>query len=176
MDVSIKFSSEEVEKTVQDLFDLGYKGIKATITFPGVIPNSDDYAGYWGVPVRSIVMKVPTTNDLEETVMKLIRLGNFEIEIEEGDKENYFVGVMEKDNLVKIAKSNPNYNDFYKEVFNELYSQGIRAYVQEYGVSEEEAYEMRENGACVNEQGINEEAFWDVLSDNKNSKIRLEKE
>jgi hypothetical protein len=171
---AIKFSSEEVEKTVQDLFDLGYRGIKATITFPGVIPDGDDFAGHWSQPERSIVVRVPTTSDLEENVMKQIQLGNFKIEIDEYD--DYTGGVMEVDNLVEIAKSNPMYEDFYEEVFDELYTKGLSAYVQEYGVEEEEAYRMQENGYCVNEQGINEDAFNEIMYREKNSEIYVEKE
>jgi hypothetical protein len=174
---AIKFSSQEVEKTFQDLFDLGFKGIKATITFPGVIPNGDDFAGHWVQLERSIVVRVPTTTDLEENVMKQIQLGNFEIQIDEDDDDDdYIGGVMEGYNLVKIAKSNPRYVDFYEEVFDELYTKGLSAYVQEYGVEEEEAYRMQENGYCVNEQGINEDAFNEIMYREKNSEIYVEKE
>ena len=176
MEEAIKFSSEEVEKTVQGLFDLGYRGIKVTITFPGVIPNGDDFAGHWTQPERSIVVRVPTTSDLEENVMKQIQLGIFEIEIDEYDDDDYIGGVMEVDNLVKIAKSNPKYEDFYEEVFDELYTKGLSAYVQEYGVDEEEANRMQENGYCVNEQGINEDAFDEIMYREKNSEIYVEKE
>jgi hypothetical protein len=171
---AIKFSSGEVEKTVQDLLDIGFKGKKAVITFPGVIPNGDDFTGYWGLPERSIVVKVPTATNLEETVMKQIQLGNFEIVIDEDDDADYFGDVMDKGNLVKIAKSNTRYEDFYEEVFDELYAKGLCAYVQEYGVSEEEALELQECGACVNEQGINEEAFFEIMENQKNSKILIE--
>jgi hypothetical protein len=173
---AIKFSSEEVEKTVQDLLDIGFKGKKAVITFPGVIPNGDDFTGHWGLPERSIIVKVPTATHLEETVMKQIQLGNFEIVIDEDDDADYFGDVMDKDNLVKIAKSNTKYEDFYEEVFDELYAKGLCEYVQEYGVSEEEALELQECGACVNEQGINEEAFFEIMHRGKNSKIYIEEE
>ncbi len=173
---AIKFSSEEVEKTVQDLLDIGFKGKKALISFPGVIPNGDDFTGHWGLPERSIVVKVPTATHLEETLMKQIQLGNFEIEIDEDDDDDYFDDVMDKENLIKIAKSNTKYEDFYEEVFDELYAKGLCAYVQEYGVSEEEALELQECGACVNEQGINEEAFFEIMHRGKNSKIYIEEE
>ena len=173
---AIKFSSEEVEKTVQDLLDIGFKGKKALISFPGVIPNGDDFTGHWGLPERSIVVKVPTTTHLEETLMKQIQLGNFEIEIDEDDDDDYFGEVMDKENLIKIAKSNPKYEDFYEEVFDELYTKGLCTYVQQYGVSEEEALELQECGACVNEQGINEEAFFEIMHRGKNSKIYIEEE
>jgi hypothetical protein len=94
--------------------------------------------------------------------------------IDEDDDADYFGDVMDKDNLVKIAKSNAKYEDFYEEVFDELYAKGLCAYVQEYGVSEEEALELQECGACVNEQGINEEAFFEIMEDQKNSKILVE--
>jgi hypothetical protein len=126
------------------------------------------------LPERTIIVKVPTATHLEETVMKQIQLGNFEIVIDEDDDTDYFGDVMDKDNLVKIAKSNTKYEDFYEEVFDELYVKGLCAYVQEYGVSEEEALELQECGACVNEQGINEEAFFEIMEDQKNSKILIE--
>ena len=174
---AIKFSSEEVEKTVQDLLDIGFKGKKAVITFPGVIPNGDDFTGHWGLPERSIIVKVPTATHLEETVMKQIQLGNFEIGIDEDDDDDdYFGEVMDKDNLIKIAKSNTKYEDFYEEVFDELYAKGLSAYVQEYGVERKEAYRMQENGYCVNEQGINEDAFDEIMYREKNSEIYVEKE
>lgn len=174
MKEAINFSKKGVEEKVQDLVGLGFKATKATITFPGVIPNEDDYAGLWEVTERFIIVRIPFGANVKETVMKLIQCGNFEIHVE--DHDDYFGKVMERDNLEKIAKSNPKYEDFYEAVFSELYSQGLRVYVQKYGLSEEEAYEMQENGACVNEQGINDEAFGEIMGDGKNREIYLEDE
>lgn len=143
---------------------------KAIITFPGVIPNADDFAGHWVISERSIMLEIEEDCEVEEMTMELLRAGNFDVEVPSYD--NYSGEVLNKENLVEISKAQPKYEDFYEEVFRKLYSVGIETYVKEYGVDEETALEMQEDGACVNEEGINEDAFCELMYDHKNPSIK----
>lgn len=144
---------------------------KAVITFPGVIPDSDDFAGHWVISERSIVLEIEEDCEVEEMTMELLREGNFDVEVPAYD--NYSGEVLNKENLVEISKTQAKYEDFYEEVFNKLYIVGIETYVKEYGVDWETASEMQEEGACVNEEGINEDAFCELMHDHKDPSISI---
>ena len=137
---------------------------KATINFIGVLPNEDDYSGYWGLTTRSIVIPfsegVSDSEDRETKVLQALREGTFEVQISDEDNGSYIGNVLDKDQIVSVAKSSDSYQEFYDAISDRLHSVGYDAYVEEYG--REMDYEDDGN-EFLDENGVNGDAFAELM-------------
>lgn len=139
---------------------------KATINFIGVLPNEDDYSGYWGLTTRSIVIpfseKVSDSEDKETKVLQSLREGTFEVEISEEDNGSYIGDVLEKDQIVSAAKKASTYQGFYDVISDSLHEVGYDAYVEEYG-REIDYEDEDEDNEFLDENGVNGDAFEELM-------------
>lgn len=141
---------------------------KATINFTGVLPNEDDYSGYWGLTTRSIVIpfseKVSDSEDKETKVLQALREGTFEVQISEEDNGAYIGDVLEKDQIVSAAKKAATYQEFYDDITASLLEVGYDAYVEEFGgnilIWQNAEFEGNE---YLDENGVNGEAFEELM-------------
>ena len=144
---------------------------KATINFIGVLPNEDDFSGYWGLTTRSIVIpfseKVSDSVDKETKVLQALREGTFEVQISDGDNGSYIGDVLEKDQIVSAAKKAASYQEFYDTITDSLHEVGYDAYVEEYGRDMDyEDYDDEEDedgNEFLDENGVNGEAFEELM-------------
>ena len=139
---------------------------EATINFIGVLPNEDDYSGYWGLTTRSIVIpfseKVSDSEDRETKVLQVLREGTFEVQISDEDNGSYIGNVLDKDQIVSVAKSSDSYQEFYDAITDRLYAVGYDAYIEEYG--REMDYEDEDDGnEFLDENGVNGDAFAELM-------------
>ena len=139
---------------------------KATINFTGVLPNEDDYSGYWGLTTRSIVIPfsegVSDSEDMETKVLQAIREGTFEVQISDEDNGSYIGDVLDKDQIVSVAKSSDSYQGFYDAITDRLHAVGYDAYIEEYG--REMDYEDEDDGnEFLDENGVNGDAFAELM-------------
>ena len=139
---------------------------KATINFTGVLPNEDDYSGYWGLTTRSIVIpfseKVSEAEDKESRVLQALREGTFEVQISDEDNGAYIGNVLDKDQIVSVAKSSDSYQEFYDAISDRLHAVGYDAYIEEYG--REMDYEDEDDGnEFLDENGVNGDAFAELM-------------
>ena len=137
---------------------------KATINFIGVLPNEDDYSGYWGLTTRSIVIpfseKVSDSEDRETKVLQVLREGTFEVQISDEDNGSYIGDVLDKDQIVSVAKSSDSYQEFSDAISDRLHAVGYDAYIEEYG--REMDYEDDGN-EFLDENGVNGDAFAELM-------------
>ena len=137
---------------------------KATINFIGVLPNEDDYSGYWGLTTRSIVIPfsegVSDSEDRETKVLQVLREGTFEVQISDEDNGSYIGNVLDKDQIVSVAKSSDSYQEFYDAISDRLHAVGYDAYIEEYG--REMDYEDDGN-EFLDENGVNGDAFAELM-------------
>ena len=139
---------------------------KATINFIGVLPNEDDYSGYWGLTTRSIVIPfsegVSDSEDRETKVLQALREGTFEVQISDEDNGSYIGDVLDKDQIVSAAKKAASYQGFYDAIADRLHSVGYDAYIEEYG--REMDYEDEDDGnEFLDENGVNGDAFAELM-------------
>ena len=139
---------------------------KATINFIGVLPNEDDYSGYWGLTTRSIVIPfsegVSDSEDRETKVLQALREGTFEVQISEEDNGSYIGDVLDKDQIVSAAKASASYQGFYDAITDRLHAVGYDAYIEEYG--REMDYEDEDDGnEFLDENGVNGDAFAELM-------------
>ena len=139
---------------------------KATINFIGVLPNEDDYSGYWGLTTRSIVIpfseKVSDSEDRETKVLQALREGTFEVQISDEDNGSYIGDVLDKDQIVSAAKASTSYQGFYDAITDRLHAVGYDAYIEEYG--REMDYEDEDDGnEFLDENGVNGDAFAELM-------------
>ena len=139
---------------------------KATINFIGVLPNEDDYSGYWGLTTRSIVIpfseKVSDSEDRETKVLQALREGTFEVQISDEDNGSYIGDVLDKDQIVSAAKKATSYQGFYDAITDRLHAVGYDAYIEEYG--REMDYEDEDDGnEFLDENGVNGDAFVELM-------------
>jgi hypothetical protein len=139
---------------------------KATINFIGVLPNEDDYSGYWGLTTRSIVIpfseKVSDSEDRETKVLQALREGTFEVQISDEDNGSYIGDVLDKDQIVSAAKKAASYQGFYDAITDRLHAVGYDAYIEEYG--REMDYEDEDDGnEFLDENGVNGDAFAELM-------------
>ena len=139
---------------------------KATINFIGVLPNEDDYSGYWGLTTRSIVIpfseKVSDSEDKEAKVLQALREGTFEVQISDEDNGAYIGDVLEKDQIVSAAKKAASYQEFYDDTTDRLHEVGYDAYVEEYG-GEIDYDDEDDDNEFLDENGVNGEAFEELM-------------
>ena len=141
---------------------------KATINFIGVLPNEDDYSGYWGLTTRSIVIpfseKVSDSEDRETKILQALREGTFEVQISEEDNGSYIGDVLEKDGIISAAKKAATYQEFYDDITDSLLEVGYDAYVEEFGgnilIWQNAEFEGNE---FLDENGVNGEAFEELM-------------
>jgi len=137
---------------------------KATINFIGVLPNEDDYSGYWGLTTRSIVIPfsegVSDSEDRETKVLQALREGTFEVQISDEDNGSYIGDVLDKDQIVSAAKKAASYQGFYDAITDRLHAVGYDAYIEEYG--REMDYEDDGN-EFLDENGVNGDAFAELM-------------
>ena len=137
---------------------------KATINFIGVLPNEDDYSGYWGLTTRSIVIPfsegVSDSEDRETKVLQVLREGTFEVQISDEDNGSYIGNVLDKDQILSVAKSSDSYQEFYDAISDRLHAVGYDAYIEEYG--REMDYEDDGN-EFLDENGVNGDAFAELM-------------
>ena len=142
---------------------------KATINFIGVLPNEDDFSGYWGLTTRSIVIpfseKVSGTEDQETKVLQALREGTFEVQISEEDNGAYIGDVLEKDQIVAAAKKAATYQEFYDDITDSLHEVGYDAYVEEFGggIDYDDEDEDEDGNEFLDENGVNGEAFEELM-------------
>ena len=142
---------------------------KATINFIGVLPNEDDYSGYWGLTTRSIVIpfseKVSDSEDRETKILQALREGTFEVQISEEDNGAYIGDVLEKDQIVSAAKKADTYQEFYDDITDSLHEVGYDAYVEEYGGEMDYDDEDEDEGGneYLDENRVNGEAFEELM-------------
>ena len=141
---------------------------KATINFIGVLPNEDDYSGYWGLTTRSIVIpfseKVSDSEGRETKVLQALREGTFEVQISDEDNGSYIGDVLDKDQIVSAAKKATSYQGFYDAITDRLHAVGYDAYIEEYG--REMDYEDEDEGnEYLDENGVNGDAFAELMYD-----------
>ena len=140
---------------------------KATINFIGVLPNEDDFSGYWGLTTRSIVIpfseKVSDSADQETKVLQALREGTFEVQISEEDNGAYIGDVLEKDQIVAAAKKASTYQEFYDDITDSLHEVGYDAYVEEYGREMGYDDEDEDDNEFLDENGVNGEAFEELM-------------
>ena len=141
---------------------------EATINFIGVLPNEDDYSGYWGLTTRSIVIpfseKVSDSEDRETKVLQALREGTFEVQISDEDNGSYIGDVLDKDQIVSAAKKATSYQGFYDAITDRLHAVGYDAYIEEYG--REMDYEDEDEGnEYLDENGVNGDAFAELMYD-----------
>ena len=139
---------------------------KATINFTGVLPNEDDYSGYWGLTTRSIVIpfseKVSDSEGRETKVLQALREGTFEVQISDEDNGSYIGDVLDKDQIVSAAKKATSYQGFYDAITDRLHAVGYDAYIEEYG--REMDYEDEDDGnEFLDENGVNGDAFVELM-------------
>ena len=139
---------------------------EATINFIGVLPNEDDYSGYWGLTTRSIVIpfseKVSDSEDRETKVLQALREGTFEVQISDEDNGSYIGDVLDKDQIVSAAKKATSYQGFYDAITDRLHAVGYDAYIEEYG--REMDYEDEDDGnEFLDENGVNGDAFVELM-------------
>jgi len=139
---------------------------KATINFIGVLPNEDDYSGYWGLTTRSIVIPfsegVSDSEDRETKVLQVLREGTFEVQISDEDNGSYIGDVLDKDQIVSAAKKAASYQGFYDAITDRLHAVGYDAYIEEYG--REMDYEDEDDGnEFLDENGVNGDAFAELM-------------
>ena len=137
---------------------------KAAINFIGVLPNEDDYSGYWGLTTRSIVIPfsegVSDSEDRETKVLQALREGTFEVQISDEDNGSYIGNVLDKDQILSVAKSSDSYQEFYDAISDRLHAVGYDAYIEEYG--REMDYEDDGN-EFLDENGVNGDAFAELM-------------
>ena len=137
---------------------------KATINFIGVLPNEDDYSGYWGLTTRSIVIpfseKVSDSEGRETKVLQALREGTFEVQISDEDNGAYIGDVLDKDQILSAAKKATSYQEFYDAITDLLHAVGYDAYIEEYG--REMDYEDDGN-EFLDENGVNGDAFAELM-------------
>ena len=142
---------------------------KATINFTGVLPNEDDFSGYWGLTTRSIVIpfseKVSDSADQETKVLQALREGTFEVQISEEDNGAYIGDVLEKDQIVAAAKKASTYQEFYDDITDSLHEVGYDAYVEEFGggIDYDDEDEDEDGNEFLDENGVNGEAFEELM-------------
>ena len=143
---------------------------KATINFTGVLPNEDDYSGYWGLTTRSIVIPfsegVSDSEDRETKVLQALREGTFEVQISDEDNGSYIGDVLDKDQIVSVAKSSDSYQGFYDAITDRLHAVGYDAYIEEYGREmdyEDEDEDEDEGNEFLDENGVNGDAFAELM-------------
>jgi hypothetical protein len=139
---------------------------EATINFIGVLPNEDDYSGYWGLTTRSIVIpfseKVSDSEGRETKVLQALREGTFEVQISDEDNGSYIGDVLDKDQIVSAAKKATSYQGFYDAITDRLHAVGYDAYIEEYG--REMDYEDDDDGnEFLDENGVNGDAFVELM-------------
>ena len=139
---------------------------EATINFIGVLPNEDDYSGYWGLTTRSIVIpfseKVSDSEGRETKVLQALREGTFEVQISDEDNGSYIGDVLDKDQIVSAAKKATSYQGFYDAITDRLHAVGYDAYIEEYG--REMDYEDEDDGnEFLDENGVNGGAFVELM-------------
>ena len=139
---------------------------EATINFIGVLPNEDDYSGYWGLTTRSIVIpfseKVSDSEGRETKVLQALREGTFEVQISDEDNGSYIGDVLDKDQIVSAAKKATSYQGFYDAITDRLHAVGYDAYIEEYG--RELDYEDEDDGnEFLDENGVNGDAFVELM-------------
>ena len=139
---------------------------EATINFIGVLPNEDDYSGYWGLTTRSIVIpfseKVSDSEGRETKVLQALREGTFEVQISDEDNGSYIGDVLDKDQIVSAAKKATSYQGFYDAITDRLHAVGYDAYIEEYG--RELDYEDEDDGnEFLDENGVNGDAFAELM-------------
>ena len=139
---------------------------EATINFIGVLPNEDDYSGYWGLTTRSIVIpfseKVSDSEDRETKILQALREGTFEVQISDEDNGAYIGNVLDKDQIVSAAKKATSYQGFYDAITDRLHAVGYDAYIEEYG--RELDYEDEDDGnEFLDENGVNGDAFVELM-------------
>jgi hypothetical protein len=139
---------------------------EATINFIGVLPNEDDYSGYWGLTTRSIVIpfseKVSDSEGRETKVLQALREGTFEVQISDEDNGSYIGDVLDKDQIVSAAKKATSYQGFYDAITDRLHAVGYDAYIEEYG--REMDYEDEDDGnEFLDENGVNGDAFVELM-------------
>ena len=139
---------------------------EATINFIGVLPNEDDYSGYWGLTTRSIVIpfseKVSDSEDRETKILQALREGTFEVQISDEDNGSYIGDVLDKDQIVSAAKKATSYQGFYDAITDRLHAVGYDAYIEEYG--RELDYEDEDDGnEFLDENGVNGDAFVELM-------------
>lgn len=139
---------------------------KATINFTGVLPNEDDFSGYWGLTTRSIVIpfseKVSNSEDKETKVLQALREGTFEVQISDEDNGAYIGDVLEKDQIISAAKKAASYQEFYDDITDSLHEVGYDAYVEEYG-REMDYEDEDEDNEFLDENGVNGDAFEELM-------------
>ena len=139
---------------------------KATINFIGVLPNEDDFTGHWVLTTRSIVIpfseKVSDSEDKETKVLQALREGTFEVEIFDEDNGAYIEDVLEKDQIVSVAKKAASYQEFYDVIADSLHEVGYDAYVEEFGGGIDYEDEDDDN-EYLDENGVNGEAFEELM-------------
>jgi len=142
---------------------------KATINFIGVLPNEDDFSGYWGLTTRSIVIpfseKVSDSADKETKVLQALREGTFEVQISEEDNGSYIGDVLEKDQIMSTAKKAATYQEFYDDITDSLHEVGYDAYIEEFGggIDYGDEDEDEEGNEFLDENGVNGEAFEELM-------------
>ena len=142
---------------------------KATINFTGVLPNEDDYSGYWGLTTRSIVIpfseKVSDSADKETKVLQALREGTFEVQISDEDNGAYIGDVLEKDQIMSAAKKAATYQEFYDDITDSLHEVGYDAYVEEFGgdIDYDDEDEDEDGNEFLDENGVNGEAFEELM-------------
>ena len=141
---------------------------KATINFIGVLPNEDDYSGYWVLTTRSIVIpfseKVSDTKEKDAKVLQALREGTFEVQISDEDNGSYIGDVLEKDQIVSAAKKAASYQEFYDVISKKLHEVGYDAYVEEYGGGMDYDDENEDyDNEFLDENGVNGDAFAELM-------------
>lgn len=153
---------------------------KANITFTGVLPDADDCTGHWGLITRTISVPFTEGKPTKGMILQALREGNFTVQIEEEDELDYHKGVLEQDNIVSVAISSGTYEEFHKEMLNQLHKVGYAAYVEEFGVEQKDNDEDEDNeedyddNEFLDENGVNGEGFAELMFEHSPNEIEFE--
>jgi len=176
-----ELDQNELTPLQKDPAGVGLGGEKAIITFGGVIPNGDpENPGYWPMFIRQIVIPFPypisKMEDKEERVMEALRKGSFEVEVDGEDDERYIGSALDKDNIISKAKEPITYKRFYDSIKRDLYNVGYQVYVEDHGTQDEEELEsLWSSSECpIDNNGVNEEAFIELLNLDSKSDLTFE--
>lgn len=143
---------------------------KAYIILPGVLPNEDDYTGYWGLTQRTIATtfphKISDREDKEDLFLQALKDGNFEVQLEEWESAAYIGDVLEQDHITSVAKASTSLQEFYDQIVSLLHEVGYQAYVEEFAL---EPYENE----FLDENGVNGAAFEELMYDEANCRLHF---
>ena len=144
---------------------------KAFIILPGVLPNEDDFTGYWGLTQRTIVSsfspKISDREDKEDLFLQALKEGNFEVQLEECESTAYIGDVLGQGHIMSVANTSSSLQQFYDRIVSLIHEVGYQAYVEEFAL---EPY----GNEFLDENGVNGAAFEILIYDGANSKLHFE--